>query len=168
MKIAVMYVSNTGNTKLIADEIAKALSKEVIYCGEPNKQVEADLYFVGSWTDKGDFALKAKEFLANLENKKLAIFGTAGFGGSLDYFNTLYTRAIKDVSASNQILGYFYTQGKMPLAVRNRYEALIKANPLDEKLQVSLKNFDEALMHPNQSDLNAAASFALEIRKKLS
>ena len=54
MKIAIIYDSITGNTKKIAEEIKKEIDKSnLIYFGEPEKEIEADLYIVGSWTDKG-------------------------------------------------------------------------------------------------------------------
>ncbi len=166
MKIAIVYSSKTGNTKDIATKIAEAIKDDVIYLGEPKKDIDADLFFIGSWTDKGNASNEILDFIATLENKKIAIFGTAGFGGSKEYFANLFDRVCKHISNSNKILGYYYSQGKMPLAVRSRYEALIKANPLDEKLQVSLKNFDEALKHPNEEDFNNAKSFALEMKNK--
>ena len=41
----------------------------------------------------------------------------------------------------------------MPISVKERYISLIKANPEDKKLKVSLENFDNALAHPNDEDL---------------
>ncbi|WP_365844687.1 flavodoxin family protein, partial [Clostridium sp.] len=53
MKIAIVYDSITGNTKKIAEELKKEINGlNLVYFGEP-QNVEADLYIVGSWTDKG-------------------------------------------------------------------------------------------------------------------
>ena len=38
----------------------------------------------------------------------------------------------------------------MPIGIRSRYEQLIKEHPEDRNLEVSIKNFDEALKHPNK------------------
>ena len=109
MKIAIIYDSITGNTKKIAEEIKKEIDESnLVYFGEAEKEIEADLYIVGSWTDKG----------------------------------------------SNTILGYFYCQGKMPMSIRDRYVKLITENPEDKNIQVSIENFDEALLHPNYEDIS--------------
>ena len=85
MKIAIIYDSITGNTKKIAEEIKKEIDESnLVYFGEPEKEIEADLYIVGSWTDKGMCSKKITEFLKKKKNKKIAYFGTAGFGGSID------------------------------------------------------------------------------------
>ena len=108
---------------------------------------------MGSWTDKGNCSSEIKEFLTKLNYKKIAYFGTAGFGGQVEYYQTLFNRVKKNINDTNQILGYFYCQGKMPMSIRDRYEHLIKENPEDKNLQVSIKNFDEALEHPNKEDI---------------
>lgn len=166
MKIAIVYSSNTGNTKIIAEAIKEELSNEdIVYFGKPENNIEADIYIVGSWTDKGNCSSEIKEFLTKLNYKKIAYFGTAGFGGQTEYYETLFNRVKENINNTNQILGYFYCQGKMPMSVRDRYEHLIKENPEDKNLQVSIKNFDEALEHPNKEDIEQAKLWIRHIIK---
>ncbi|MBQ8278759.1 MAG: flavodoxin family protein [Roseburia sp.] len=161
MKIAIIYKSLTGNTKLVAEAMYEALKAEHdVYVGEPADGIEADLYLVGSWTDKGSCAKEITAFLEKLEGKQIAIFGTAGFGGSAEYYNTLFERVKAQVPSSNQILGQYFCQGKMPMSVRDRYVAMMQANPEDKNLEVSIKNFDEAFSHPDEADLKAATAWA--------
>lgn len=42
---------------------------------------DAECIFVGFWTDKGTCDDNITAFLNKLENKKVFLFGTAGFGG---------------------------------------------------------------------------------------
>lgn len=164
MKIAIIYKSLTGNTKLVAQAIQNALSEdEVIYAGEPQDTIEADLYLIGTWIDKGNCAKEIAEFAGGLNGKKIAVFATAGFGGSKEYFDALEERIRAQVPKTNQIEGFFFCQGKMPMSVRERYVSMMQANPEDKKLQVRIKNFDEALNHPNEDDLQAATKWALEM-----
>ena len=53
--------------------------------------------------------------------------------------------------AGNELLGSYFCQGKMPEAVRQRYEAMAKTDP--EKARPLLENFDRALSHPDEADL---------------
>lgn len=42
MKIAIVYSSNTGNTKIIAEAIKEELSNEdIVYFGKPENNIEA-------------------------------------------------------------------------------------------------------------------------------
>lgn len=158
MKVCIIYDSITGNTKKLAETIKEKFSKDIV-----EKEL-ADIIFIGSWTDKGNCSKKISEVYKNLKNKRIIIFGTAGFGGSREYFDRLYKRIKEQIPKNNQIENkYFYCQGKMPNTVKERYIKMIKENPEDSNLQVSLKNFEEALKHPNDEDIENAKKFAKEI-----
>lgn len=160
MKIAIIYKSITGNTKMIAEAIKESLnSEDIIYSGEPKDNIDADIFIVGSWTDKGNCSTEIKSFLESLDNKKIAYFGTAGFGGQPEYYDTLFNRVKENIKDTNEILGYFFCQGKMPMSIRSRYEALIKEHPEDKNLKVNIENFDEALKHPNDKDIEQAKNW---------
>lgn len=164
MKVAIVYKSVTGNTKLIAEAIKEAIPEnELIYFGEPQDNINADLYVVGSWTDKGMCTKEIVKFLKGLENSSIAYFGTAGFGGSEEYYNKLFERIKTNISNSNRIVGKFFCQGKMPMAVRDRYVSLITEHPDDKKLKVSIDNFDKALSHPDENDLQNAKNWMKSI-----
>lgn len=151
MKYAIIYASHGGNTKQLAMHIQNTFHGECVYIGEP-QQVEADIIFVGSWTDKGTCDEKVKDYLTTLHNQKVFLFGTAGFGGSSQYFNQIIQRFSKNLDDSNDVIGSFMCQGKMPLPIRERYVQLAIKDP--QKFEPMIENFDKALEHPNQSDLD--------------
>ncbi len=63
MRIAIIYASLTGNTELIANKIRDYYKDKVVYLGKPTDNIlEADIYFVGSWTNKGDADENIKRF----------------------------------------------------------------------------------------------------------
>ena len=164
MKTAIVYKSVTGNTDSVAQAIKEALSdEEIVYLGEPKNDIEAEIYFVGSWTDKGMCCHDIAEFLKGLENEHIAYFGTAGFGGSQEYYEALYSRIKAIIPESNTLLGKYFCQGKMPVAVRERYVSMLTEHPDDKKLQVSVENFDKALSHPDSKDLSSAGKWACDV-----
>ncbi len=58
-------------------------------------------------------------------------------------------------------------QGKMPIQVRERYEAM-KNKENGEQVDAMLRNFDEAMLHPDSEDMRKAASFVRSIFERLS
>ena len=72
MKYAIVYSSRTGNTKCLAEEIRGTLPPEdCLYFGEPDASaLDADVLFVGFWTDKGDCDEKILAFLQEVETQK--------------------------------------------------------------------------------------------------
>lgn len=164
MKIAIVYQSMTGNTQKVAQAIREALKgEEVVHFGGPETVPEADLYLVGSWTDKGLCHQSVADFLKSLKGKTLAYFGTAGFGGSDEYYALLFQRISGLIPPENRVLGSFYCQGKMPAAVRQRYEKLLAEHPGDKQMEENLENYDRALSHPDEKDLAQAGEWAKEM-----
>lgn len=150
MKIYIMCDSLTGNTKRLAEVIETEYADKIV-----DHLEDADIVFVGSWTDKGLCSKKTKLFLEQLNHRKVFLFGTCGYGGSVDYFDKIYERTKQYLNDTNEVIGHYYCQGKMPLAIKTRYETLIKSNPEDQNLRVSLQNFEEAFHHPNEDDIEA-------------
>lgn len=153
MKYAVVYSSQTGNTARLAEEVLAALPpEECVYSGPPSeKALEAERVFAGFWTDKGACPPEMQAFLQTLGGKRVFLFGTAGFGGSGQYFAQILGRVEAFLPASSRVEGRYMCQGKMPMALRRRYEAMLPGEP--EKAKVMLENFDAALPHPDRADL---------------
>ena len=152
MKYAIVYSSKTGNTKLLAQAIGSALPPEdCLYFGPPSPEaLTAQRVYVGFWTDKGTCDGETQAFLSSLTNQEVFLFGTAGFGGAPAYFAKILAAAQAHVPASAHVLGSFMCQGKMPQAVRQRYETM-EDSP---RRTAMLENFDKALSHPDQADLD--------------
>ena len=101
--------------------------------------------------------------MQNIKNAKVAYFGTAGFGGSEEYYEKLFERIKTNIYDSNKILGKFFCQGKMPMQIRDRYVDLIKEHPDDKRLKVCVENFDKALTHPDKKDIQNVKKWIKEI-----
>ena len=155
MKIAIVYSSRTGHTKLLADTIREALSEDTcVYFGAPDeKALEADRIYAGFWTDKGTCDSDSAAFLKTLTDQELFLFGTAGFGVSADYFQKVLGKAEKNVPAGVSLVGSFMCQGKMPMSVRERYEKMQKSPIPVPNIKSLIENFDLALSHPDEKDL---------------
>ena len=91
MSYAIVFSSKTGNTKLLADALHACLPQEnCCYFGTPDPAaMKADDLYVGFWTDKGNADESTLDFLKQLHGKNIFLFGTAGFGGSEEYFNKI-------------------------------------------------------------------------------
>lgn len=133
--------SLTGNTKMLADKISEIL---------PSDDDNDDIVFVGFWTDKGTADSKTIEYLKLLRDKKIFLFGTCGFGGSEAYFEKILTNVKSNIDSSNEIIGEYMCQGKMPSSVRERYLKMKDVPNIDALID----NFDRALSHPDKKDLD--------------
>lgn len=105
------------------------------------------------WTDKGRCNQEITDFLKTLKGKEVFLFGTAGFGGSQEYFDKILSSVRKCLGASNTVIGTYMCQGKMPQSVRERYVKM-KNSPLPiPNVDKMIENFDTAVSHPDETDL---------------
>lgn len=148
---AVVFCSRTGNTRRLAEEIRRTLGMDrCLYFGPPSAEARnADTVFAGFWTNRGDCDGELADFLSGLTTQRLFLFGTAGFGGDAAYYETILDRVGGHAPDSVPRLGTYMCQGQMPDAVRRRYESMEDGPQKTSMLQ----NFDRALGHPDEMDL---------------
>ena len=163
MTYMVVYSSKTGNTQLLAKSIKGILGENCcIYYGKTDEiqTQSADIIFVGFWVYKGSCSEEVKKYLKTVENKKIVLFGTAGFGGSESYYETILAEVKQYISESNNIIDIFMCQGKMPHNVLERYQRLLEDQPEDSNVLDMIYNYKNALSHPNIDDAESVKAFA--------
>ena len=166
MNYKIVYSSFTGNTKIIAKVIKDALGESsCTYFGDikGSANLEADILFVGFCVHKGSCTDEIKHYLESLQNQKIALFGTAGFGGSKNYFETILEKVISYIPESNDIIGNFMCQGKMTENVLKRYSKILEEKPGDSEILNMINNYNKALSHPDEKDVEEAQIFAKKI-----
>ena len=163
-RYSIVFSSMTGNTEKLARAIREVLPEENCdYFGAAGEEeLRSELLYIGFWTDKGNADSAALELLAKLRNKKVFLFGTAGFGGSEAYFQNILNRVKASMDPSNSVVGEYMCQGKMPQSVRERYMRM-KAQPEHPaNTDALIENFDRALSHPDARDLERLKGIVLK------
>ena len=164
-RYSILYSSKTGNTKKLAEAIYNTLPQnkcdyygtvdKIDYFGtEGAKALSSDILYIGFWTDIGNADPVTLELLKILKNKKIFLFGTAGFGGSEAYFQQVLGKVKESVDESNTVMGEFMCQGKRPQSVRDRYVKMKEKPDHAPNLDELIQNFDRALSHPDNEDLD--------------
>lgn len=164
MKHSIVFSSMTGNTAALADRLHTLLPEEsCVYFGETSREAleaDAEVIFVGFWTDKGSCDSKTRVFLKKLNHKTVVLFGTAGFGSDPEYFKEVLKAAAADVPVSNTVIPGFMCQGKMKPEAKAKFEARLAANPDDAAAKKMLAEYDAAVCHPNEDDFKALEAWS--------
>lgn len=160
MKTVIVYSSATGNTARLAKELSDRLEIPAYPLTDAADWQQADRILAGFWTDKGSCDEKMAAFLAELNGKEVALFGTAGFGKDNAYFEAILERVKEHLPADSRYLGGFLCPGKMGAGIRRRYEAMLEADLTDSRAKMLLENFDSVLDRPNAQDLTALVRWA--------
>ena len=108
-RYSIVFNSPTGNTKKLADTIYAVLAKENCdYFGVPKEGgLYSEMLYIGFWTDKGNADKSTLTLLSTLKNKKIFLFGTAGFGGSEAYFQKILNHVKQSIDSSNSVVGEY-------------------------------------------------------------
>ncbi|WP_029232491.1 flavodoxin family protein BilS [Butyrivibrio sp. VCB2006] len=170
LKYLVIYASETGNTKKVAEEIYKALpskkdDKAIVDVRTWNGSLDAENYFIGFWANRGSCSLEIIDILSSLHNRNVAVFGTCGMGNTDSYYSGLAQNATAWLSESNNFLGSYFCQGRMQESIRDKYESY-RGKCDDAKIDAMLKIYDSALSHPNREDFQKARYFVDRCVKK--
>ncbi|NLL78788.1 MAG: flavodoxin [Clostridiales bacterium] len=162
----VLYVSKTGNTKRIAKEIFAALpgtSKDICDLQEQGRIQSAEIYFIGFWVNCGTCEKEVMDILSTLHGKKVVLFGTCGMGRNREYDQKIAHSVEAFLPEDCEYLGYFLCQGKMPMDVRRRYEEMLAEGREKDKVKQLIRNFDEALLHPDEGDFAEVREFVKSV-----
>jgi len=166
MKYAIVFSSMTGNTAALAYHLQDLLPADsCAYFGETSKEAveaDADVFFVGFWTDQGSCDSKTRVFLKKLDGKTVILFGTAGFGSNPDYLKQVLHNAESEISVRNTIFPGFLCQGKMKPEAKAKFEARLAAAPDDERAKMMLREYEAAASHPNEEDFKAFGEWAAQ------
>ena len=167
----VVYESETGNTKKIATEIFASLpgmSKDLINLHERTDSQSQNLFCRFLCSPRNLQPRDRQLPFRSVVQIRCSLW-TCGAGNSLEYYKKIASSVRIWLEDDNRYLGSFICQGKMPLAVRQKYESLLNT-PEDcdcQQIRRQLQNFDEAMIHPTRTDLENAALFATECIEKV-
>ena len=180
---SIVFSSRTGNTAELAEAVRGALPEGTCEyfgsvngddggdgrgyagdgCGRTSSAIPAsETLFVGFWTNQGVADQAAQKLLGQLRNRKIFLFGTAGFGGSEAYFQAILDKTKTFIDDSNTVIGTFMCQGKMPHSVRERYAKMREQPDHMPNIDAMIENFDKALSHPDANDLEKLAKLVSE------
>lgn len=152
MKSLIVYSSQTGNTKKLADTIYDALDgeKEIFAINEAPSGDGYDLIAVGFWFQAGKPDPKTLEYLPGIpKGSRLFLFATHGAAADSDHVKNALEHAI---SLTDEVLiaGSFTCQGVVNPKVLEKVKQKDTPPPW-------IGDADQAVGHPDEKDLEVLA-----------
>ncbi|MFV0498630.1 MAG: flavodoxin family protein [Bacilli bacterium] len=170
MKKILLYSTKTGNTKKIADVIAKEINPD--YFGDVAEfdalNIDSeDLIIIGGWIDKGLMNKEVMDFITKLNKKNVAFYFTLGaYPNSMHAFDCINNIKKSFTANENNILAHYHCQGAIdPKLIEwmNNLPSEHSHSPDENRIN----RWNDAKSHPNQEDFNSAKNFVSIIEKKL-
>ncbi len=150
MKKAIVFCSNSGNTKKLAETIYSTVGEE-IYCGKPTDEaLDAEMLFIGSWTQAFACVEDMKKFAQKLNNKKVFLFMACGYNHTEEYYAPIINSFKEHINDSNEIVGQFICQAKVSASKMEAIKQLDMA-----KYETYLPELERSQTHPDENDLES-------------
>ena len=163
MRTLVAYLSQTGNTKKVAEAIYSQIpeEKEMKELGELEDLDGYDLCFIGFPVHAGNPAAAAKEFLEKKgAGKKVALFVTHAAPEDAEDVPAILD-ACRAAAASAELVGFFDCQGELDDNVR---DFLLKSD--SPRHQEFGRRAPETKGQPDETRLEKAKAFARDVIEK--
>lgn len=164
MKVLVAYVSQTGNTKKIADAIFQEIKadKEIKELGEVDNLEGYDFAFIGYPIMQFAPAKPAQEFLEkNSSGNKVALFMTHAVPEGAPPIQD-YIAKSKEAAAGADVAGIFECQGELAASI---IEMLLKSD--DPEMRAFGEMGPSTKGQPDAAQIEKAGAFAREIMEKI-
>lgn len=164
MKTLVTYMSQTGNTKKIAEAIYGELEgeKEIKPIAEVKDLEGYDLAFIGFPIMQFDIPPVVKDFLsAKTNKKKIAMFMTHAVPEGFEAIHS-WTGSYEQAAAGANILGKFDCQGELAQPI---IDMLLKAD--DPQMKAFGEMGPSTKGQPDESRVQKAKAFAKEVQAKV-
>jgi flavodoxin len=156
MTSLVVYSSETGNTKRVAEAIAAALPRpvEIFPVQEAPEPDGCDFIAIGFWVDRGGPDAKAEAYMKRIRGKRVGLFGTLGAYPDSEHAEASMNAA-KAMVEGNEVICTFMCQGKIDPNLVRHMEEMTRENPdfVHAMTPERAARIEEAKKHPDDQDL---------------
>ncbi|MEM6822587.1 MAG: flavodoxin family protein [Verrucomicrobiota bacterium] len=158
MKILATYSTRTGNTQRVVEAVANSLPGEVdclnVECQPDPSQY--DVLIHGFWVTGATADEPSLEYLRGICDRSIGLIGTMGANPSSAYGRSIALR-LKNVlrENNNRMKAWFLCAGKIDPELIRWMETLPE-NHSQYPTPARRKNWEDALGHPNQLDIDRA------------
>ncbi len=149
MNSLIVYSSQTGNTKKLAEVIYDTLEgeKEICHVDKAPSLEGYDNIYIGFWFQAGKPDPKTLGFLEQVKDSKIFLFATHGAARESDHVKNAVNSA-RELLKNADVTGVFTCQGEVNPKVLEK----VKQKP---EPPVWIGDADDAVGHPNEEDLIA-------------
>lgn len=169
MKYSIVYSTHTNNAVKLADAISSQIDpKDLVFkgklLGSPKEVLDSDIIFVGFWTTANSCDKGVQNYLSSLRNKKVALFGSCGFGLKKDgHFDVVKNNVTKFLDPSNQLLGFYLCLGE--IGEKFVQAALLSNGKPGEDFHFPKyrEHYKDDLGHPTEEELEALKTWTKTI-----
>ena len=157
MRSLVVYSSQTGNTRKLADTVYNALTgeKEIRSISDAPDPSDWDFIAMGFWLKAGKPDPMSLEYLPRIKGKSLFLFATHGAAGGSEHALNAMNYA-KELASEAKVVGSYSCQGEVDPKIIEHAQS--KPEP-----PVWIADTPGAVGHPDETDIEELKSLIVSL-----
>jgi len=165
MKYEIAYMSDSGNTAVLARAINSLLSAEDTNLTDlsiEDVSDRADVYFIGFDVIRDVIPLKVMDTLEYAEEKTVVLFATCGMEPTDAYKSSIERKILPFIPDGCDYKGLFLCVGQLPETMANNIKETLRLHPENAQAKKLLECCQKSYGHPNNEDLENLQDFIWE------
>lgn len=165
MKYQIVYFSKSGNTRKLAQGLARILPAgqyRLVDLVQEEPDEDAEFYLVGFGVQRGACPFAVLDLLERLAGKKILLFATGGLAAFTEYHKKLEPLITAFLPDDCEYLGFHLSQGSISKAGYDYLQSCL-TNADDQGAAKSLSRlYEYSQNHPDEKDIEEACRFVCE------
>lgn len=165
MKYEIAYLSNSGNTAVLARAIASMLPADDTHLTDlslDDVSESADVYFIGFGVNRGMVPMKIMDSLEYADGKTVILFATCGMEPTDAYKSSIERKILPFIPDDCDYKGLFLCAGQFSETVANSIKETLRRQPENAQARALLESYQKTYGHPNSEDLEDLQDFVWE------
>lgn len=165
LRYVVVYQSQTGNTKKIAEAVYESIEaddKRLVDIDEMQRMPNADVYFIGFNIHNENCSIDIIDCLEEISGGYVALFSSCGYVPTEEYKAVIERKVEVWLPEEAEYMGMYICQGR----VQEDQKEIMRRN-MPDKVDILDRMFEMGDTHPDIQDCDEAATFAKSIQTKV-
>lgn len=165
MNCEIAYLSQSGHTAALAEEIAEMLSDEEVHLTDlahTDMDENAEVYLIGFGIDRGSVPMRIMDALEQTEGKIVLLFVTSGMEPTAQYKSAVERKVLPFLPDECDYRGLFLCPAQFSDDTMQRAQEMLKHQPEHPQAQMFMENYQKTCGHPNDLDIEKLREFIWE------
>jgi flavodoxin len=162
LKCEIAYLSQSGNTAMLANAVASMVSDAQVHLTDLSRgeaQENADVYCIGYGVNRGTVPMKVLDALDLAEGKAVALFVTCGLDPTEEYRAAVERKVLPFLPDDCDYRGLFLCTARFPEETVSELRQVVQQQPENQQARTLLAQCQKAAAHPDEDDLERLRAF---------
>lgn len=165
MKYEIAYLSRSGHTAALAEDISEMLSDEEVHLtdlAQSDMNEDAEVYLLGFSIDRGAVPMRIMDALERTEGRVVLLFVTSGMEPTAPYRSSVERKILPFLPDECDYRGLFLCPAQFSDDTVQRVREILRHQPEHPQARALMESYQKTCGHPNALDMEKLREFIWE------